>query len=108
MSVAAQSHGPVHDRVLVWLEENPVPPGPSDELRDWRSRAAELGTAAVPALVDLLGEGSPYIQYGALGALGQLGVEARHGYEPNLHYEVQVPGQELLVVVPKHQVPLSR
>ena len=109
MSVSAHSHDPVHDRVLVWLEANPVPPGPSEAFRDWCSRAVGLGSDAIPVLVGLLVEGLPDVQYGALIALRQLGVEAwGHDYEPNLRYEVHVPGQDPRWVVPKHQASAPR
>jgi hypothetical protein len=91
-------------RVASWLRENLVPPAPGPAWTEWCAGAATLGADAIDILVDLLQEGDCNLQYGALMALRQLGVEAwAHGYEPNLHYEVTVPGREPQKIVPRLQ-----
>ena len=91
-------------RVAGWLRENPVPAAPSPAWDAWCAEAATLGPDAIDILVELLQEGDCDLQYGALLALRQLGVEAwAHDYEPNLYYEVTVPGREPQRIVPRLQ-----
>ena len=67
---------------------------------------ASFGPEAIDVLIDLLKEAEPNLQYGALMALRQLGVEAwGHDYEPNLYYEVTVPGREPQRITPLLQAP---
>lgn len=108
MTATAPTHEPSNNyaRVAVWLRENPVPPAPSDEFNAWCAGAKALGAEAIDVLIDLLQEADPNMQYGALLALRQLGVEAWGcDYEPNLYYEVTVPGREPQRIIPKLQQP---
>lgn len=95
---------PIYVRVVAWLGENPVPPSGTRHMDEWRAGARNLGPEAIDVLIDLLQEAEPNLQYGALLALRQLGVEAwGHDYEPNLYYEVTVPGREPQKIVPRLQ-----
>lgn len=95
---------PIYVKVAVWLRENPVPPSGDHHFEAWRAGARELGPEAIDVLIDLLKEAEPNLQYGALLALRQLGVEAwGYDYEPNLYYEVTVPGREPQRIVPRLQ-----
>jgi hypothetical protein len=95
---------PIYVKVTVWLRENPVPPGGDHHFPAWCEGARELGPEAIDVLIDLLREAEPNLQYGALLALRQLGVEAwGYDYEPNLYYEVTVPGRAPQRIVPRLQ-----
>ena len=95
---------PIGPDIQAWLEDNPVPPAPGDAWNTWRASASRLGPDAVPALIEALRTASPVVQYGALIALRELGVEAwAEGYEPTLSYRVTVPGSVEQVVVPVQQ-----
>ncbi|MGH8990057.1 MAG: hypothetical protein ACRDZ7_00830 [Acidimicrobiia bacterium] len=104
MTTAPVPEPPIYVKVAVWLRENPVPPGGDHYFGAWCESARELGPEAIDVLIDLLREAEPNLQYGALLALRQLGVEAwAHDYEPNLYYEVTVPGREPQKIVPRLQ-----
>lgn len=106
MTTAPVPELPIYVKVAVWLGENPVPPGGDGHFDAWCAGARELGPEAIDALIDLLREAEPNLQYGALLALRQLGVEAwGNGYEPNLTYELTVPGREPITITPRLQVP---
>lgn len=107
MTATAPIHEPSNDaRVARWLRENPVPPAPSEEVDAWRAGARDLGLEAIDVLIDLLQEAEPDLQYGALLALRALGAEAwAYGYEPDLYYEVTVPGREPQKITPRLQAP---
>lgn len=91
-------------KVVAWLGEHLVPPSGTPDMDEWRAGAQALGPEAIDVLIDLLREAEPNLQYGALLALRQLGVEAwGHDYEPNLYYEVTVPGREPQRIVPRLQ-----
>lgn len=92
---------PIYVKVAVWLRENPVPPSGTGHLDAWRAGARDLGPEAIEVLINLLKEADPNLQHGALLALRALGVEAwARGYEPNLTYEITVPGGELRTITP--------
>jgi hypothetical protein len=77
-----------------WLEDHPVPSGPSPEATRWKSEARDLGAEAVPALVESLRVEDEATRYAALMALRELGLEAyATGHGEQLSYLVTPPGQ---------------
>jgi hypothetical protein len=82
------------------------PPVRRSDLPAWEERVrTELGTGALPALVELLEIGSPGEQYAAMAAARVLGAEVwATDREPNLAWKVTLPGaRKAKIIRPRRQ-----
>jgi hypothetical protein len=82
------------------------PPVRRAEVPGWQAKVcSDLGPQALPALVELLEIGAPGEQYAAMAAARALGAEVwATDREPNLSWEVTLPGAaDPVVVHPRRQ-----
>jgi hypothetical protein len=82
------------------------PPVRRAEMANWQARVrSDLGPMALPPLIELLEIGSPGEQYAAMAAARALGAEVwATDREPNLSWEVTLPGAaDRVVVHPRRQ-----
>ncbi len=94
MTAMKKDVGPSTQDVFEWLRQHPVPAGPSGYLTEWRSGARGLGGEAIPALVEALKTGIHDLQYAAVAALRELGVDAyASGYAKDLAFWVRLPSE---------------
>ena len=79
------------------------PPVRRRDLPAWEERVrTELGTAALPALVELLEIGSPAEQDAAMATARALGAEVwAVGAEPRLEWRVTLPGESPRTIRPR-------
>lgn len=97
-------HVPHIEAVANFLVAEP-PPVRRLDVPAWEERVrTELGSAALPALVELLEIGSPAEQSAAMATARVLGAEVwATDREPNLAWKVTLPGARPRVIHPRRQ-----